>query len=462
MAIDSRYKWCLGAILLIAMLLRLAYAIPQPTLSAFDNAGGGDSGWYLANGAGFFSGQEHGRIRGISFYNSTIDIPPFYILFTGFVQGFLGEHETIIAIRLAQCLASVASIYLACRIANAICRDRRAGLLVAGLATFHPAMVIEPTQIATESFYIFFLVMGLWLYIEHFLKPPGEQAPNDLHPTLALTLAALALGLATLTRGVFMLFPLCLIWHLALLGRRRRIINWRGKSLLLLTVYLAMISTWTLHNLVLWDRAIIVSDQLMPAIWRGAESRDGSPRENDALLLEGIENSTADDCEVDCKYRHPFELYLQRIREIALADPVGLLALRANELLYSILQPHGTTAFGNVSIMAAAREWVTQSRSLDGLLEIIQIEGFTIKLLTWIFHYIGIVLGLLGMFWSRRNWHNALPLIAFLGYTICIHFIVLALPRYLFPIEIVWLIFAGIAAIGLYDRWREKRHQPSV
>ena len=132
MRVDRRQTLWLLCILLFGLLLRFTYAVDHSTLHAFASDEGGDSGWYLANGAGFFSGQEHGRIRGLPFYMSNVSTPPLYLLFVGVVQKYLPDHETIIAIRLIQCLASTATAYLAFRLGTVIARDPRAGLVAAG------------------------------------------------------------------------------------------------------------------------------------------------------------------------------------------------------------------------------------------------------------------------------------------------------------------------------------------
>ena len=264
-------------------------------------------------------------------------------------------------------------------------------------------------------------------------------------------------GLATLTRGVSALFPIVLALHLMWLGRHQVLRNWRKHSLLLLVVYAAMISTWSIHNLLNWNRIVIASDQLTAALWRGAESSDGSPEQNDALLLEGLDVRASADCEVDCMSPHSTENYMSKMEAIVGGDPAGYLALRFNELSYAILQPHGTTPFGDTSIMEAGRKWISDDRSLDGLVHVLRIPGFAIKLATWVFHYVGIGFGLLGMLWMRKRWITAAPLAGFALYTVSVHFFLLALPRYLFPIEIVWLVFAGIALAGLPEHWGRRR-----
>lgn len=456
MATDTRYTRLLWFVLAAALLLRLLYAMSLPTLPEFRSVKGGDSGWYLGTGAGFFQDQAHGTVRGVDFYNSVIPTPPLYILFVGLLQRFLPDHDSIVAARFLQCLAAVATIYLAYRIAAALIPDRRAGLFTAALLAFHPAMIIEPANIATEALYMLFLTLGLWLYIEYFVSRPEAIPPIRLSRGLALVLVGLAFGLATLTRAVSLLFPLLLAGHILWLGRRRLIAASRKLCLIMLVVYAATLSTWTIHNLVLWKRTVIVSDQLMAAIWRGFEANDGSPAHNDALLLAGNEPAVADGCEIDCKYQHPTELYVRRIRTIIEADMAGLVALRVSELGYSILQPHGTTDFGDVSVIAALRDWLSQDRTLHGLSAIIAIEGFALKLATWIFHYSGLILGMFGIITMRRHAIRIAPLAGFLLYTIGAHFFLLALPRYLFPLEIVWSILAGFAAVDLL-KWRPGR-----
>lgn len=453
MKADARVSRWLWVILLAGLGLRLLYAIGQPTVASFDRAGG-DSGWFLAVGWGFFSGQEHGWIRDIPFTNNSIPTPPVYILFTGIFQQFLPDHETVVVIRLLQCIASVATAYLVFRIASTL-GGPRAGFVSAALAAFHPALIFEPVNIATETLYIFFLVCGLWLYVEYFVASASERTENGLSPRSALIMTAIAFGLATLTRAVALLFPLGLALHMLLLRRRGLISNWRRNVVLLLVIYLAILSTWTVYNLALWDRFVFVSDRLLPAVWRGLESEDGTPQENDALLLAGAEADIPAGCEVDCRYHHPPQLYVERIGEIITADPAGLLTLRATELAYSLLQPHGTTLLGNVSVREAAADWLSGSRSLAGFMAILSIEGFAIKLLTWLFHIGGIGFGLLGMILLRKRWPVSAPVMGFAFYTVLAHSVLLALPRYLFAIEVIWLIYAGCALVTVFDRsWR--------
>ena len=356
--------------------------------------------------------------------------------------------------RLLQCLASMATVWLGARLALLVSGDPRIATTAAVLAALHPGLIIEPANIASETLYIFFVVAGLWLHLDYVVRPlPGRGVKMGLMTGAALT--ALALALATLTRAVSILFPFVIVLHLAFLARRGRLAHWRRLGLILIIVYAAMVSTWTIYNAVLWDRLVIASDQLLPTLWRGAEIADGAPEQNDAILQPDQSKVTQADCQPDCKYQHPAELYVERIRALLDADIGGLLKRRLNELTFSLTQPHGTSAFGNSSIREAADELARQGLSRDNALALLKLEGFWPKLATWLFHIGGIALGLLGMWLSRSRFTLALPLIGLVLYTVAAHFFLLALPRYLFPLELIWLIFAGISLVALYDRLRQ-------
>ncbi len=441
-------RW-LWLILFIGLLLRLLHASDLPTVLLFRHGGGGDSGWYLANGAGFFSGKEHGYIRGIAYYISNLPTPPFYIIFAGIFQTFLPKHESVVLLRIVQCFVSVGTAYLAFRIVLTVVTDLRAGLMAAALVALHPAFIVESNTIATETFYIFFIAMGLWLYIEYVVPRDSIGRRQTLSINLALVLVALAFAMATLTRAVAALFPLGLVAHMLLLnlydGRYDGRFRWFSKSLLLLLVYGALLSTWTIHNLLLWNRFVILSDQLMPAIWRAAVTNDGSPTENDELLLQEARTSIDEDCQIDCKFQHETDAYLKQIQASISQDGVGYVLRRLGELGESIIQPHGTVSFGSASIREAAMNWLQNDRSANGLIQLTRIEGFAVKLVIWILHFFAIVFGLAGVCLTRKSWRHTAPLAGFLAYTTLIHFIVLDAPRYLFPKEIIWIIFASMS-----------------
>lgn len=454
MQVDSRYTRYLWFILIVGLILRVVYALSQPTVELFYGGDGGDAGWYLANGWGLFSGQPHGWIRNVPFYLSVLPTAPFYIVYAGFFQQFLGEHEVITIMRLIQCILGIGTAYMSFRIATVVSKNQGAGLLAGALIALHPSFIIESSNIATETFYIFFLTMGLWLYIEYVISASQTGKKRLL---IWVIMVGLAFGMATLTRAVLLLFPIGIIIHMLMIGYRNGFGVWLRRALVLLLVYGAVVSTWTVYNVGMWGRFVIGSDQLMPALWRGAVQNDGAPDENDALLLENPDDINPDGCEVDCKYQHSTETYVEQINE-SIGGSIGVfISRRLKELGSSYLQPHGTIPLGRISVREGVLDWIQNQRSLDGLAQLLQVEGFTIKLIIWVFHYGGLLCGVIGMVLTRKAWRLTLPLIGFVIYTTLIHFVLLALPRYIFPVEIPLLIFSAITLATIFDRLRSRQ-----
>jgi hypothetical protein len=88
--------------------------------------------------------------------------------------------------------------------------------------------------------------------------------------------------------------------------------------------------------------------------------------------------------------------------------------------------------------------WLTQERTLDGLLRLVQSDGFWPKLVLYAFHYATLVFGALGMWVMRRLWRFTMPLVGFVVYVTLLHVVLLALPRYIFPTVIAWYIFSAL------------------
>jgi 4-amino-4-deoxy-L-arabinose transferase-like glycosyltransferase len=361
--------------------------------------------------------------------------------------------------RLIQAVIGVATAYLAYRIGWCITDDKRVGLVACALLIFHPSFIIESSNIATETFYIFFLTMGLWLTIEYVVGSAPSGSPNRLSPTIWLILIGIAFGLGTLTRAVLLLFPVGIVIHMLLVGWRNQLGLWFRRGILLLIVYSAVVSMWTIYNVGMWGTFVIGSNQLMPAIWRGAVQNDGTPAENDALLLDNPDDIRPDGCEVDCKYQYSTETYVEQINESINGDIGGFLVFRLKELTSSYLQPHGTTPLGSVSVREGLVNWIKDNRSLEGFVSLLQTEGFFIKLIIWIFHYVGIVFGIIGMWLTRKSWRLTLPLIGFIVYTTLIHFVLLALPRYIFPVEVPLLIFSAVTLVTMSNKFRHRSNQ---
>ena len=123
-------------------------------------------------------------------------------------------------------------------------------------------------------------------------------------------------------------------------------------------------------------------------------------------------------------------------------DPLGWIRRRLTELAEAYLQPHGTTFFPGKSLRELAVGWLNGTRSFA---ELVQGDAFWSKLALYLFHYVGLLAGLVGMWRYRHRWRVGLPMLGFIAYLTLVHLFLYALPRYLFPAEIFWWVFAAAA-----------------
>lgn len=412
-------RWLL-LILLAGFVMRIISSqIQDPLVRYYPD--GGDTLWYLANGVAIVSDDIYGVAHGLQYAANALPTAPIYLYVTGYAQAWFPDAVAIRAIWLLQAVTGTLLAYFAFRIASRLA-TASAGIWAAGIIAFSPALIVETRVIATESLYLFFVLASLWIYVEF-------VAEQSLRPASGwyAALCGAVFGLATLTRAPSLLFPLGLAGLIVVhrsLGRQ-----WGyglRLSMVLLLVYSAVVSTWTIHNQVNFGRFIIGSDQMMGAIWRGAAENDASPQENDALLGD--------------------ETYSEQAAAIIRTNPAVYLQRRLREWTGAILQPHGTINFGDTSIRAQFVEWVRSGFSLTMLGDLVRSEAFGYKLLVYIWHYAGIVLGTAGWWLTRKQWPRSLALAGFIAYTLLLHVVLLALPRYIFPILPLLWTFAGIAA----------------
>lgn len=412
------------ALALLALLLRLLFIWVLDPSPRFD---GGDTNWYMQNGRDLVTtGKTAGPLQ----------TPPLYLLLAGSVQvlvpggpseGRAYNDAEMQAMRTFQ--AVLGAVLVACVvILGRRLFTTRAGWWAGLVTAISPALIVESGNLITESVFLTLIFTGLTAYV----------AALDSRRTAHYVAAGVLLALATLTRAVFLLFSLLLAMHLMLIRRR----SWTRPVLALLIGYAALISTWTVYNLVVWERLVIGGDGLLGFVYQGATGK-ASPREVDERL--GIDPQRDDERD---------EALRAGIRDSVFEDPAGWAAHRLQELAGAILQPHNTVYFQGESVRDAAAAWWRNDRSPGGLCDLTRLQSFWPKLSLYLFHYAGLLLGTTGLIALRRRWRDLLPLYGLIAYFVGIHLVLLALPRYLFPIyPALWLF----GAAWLAAEWRPRR-----
>lgn len=427
----------------MALVLRLAHSLPMDHAHIYADKGG-DSWWYLDWGLALVQGREP----------AVIPSGPIYLLFVGIPQALFEPVTAIIVIRVLQALISTLTCYFVYRLAWAISRDIRAGLIAAAVLAVSPAFIIESGQVLTETLFIFLLAAGLWLYVASIERHPPDTA---LKPRLygLLILVGLIFGIATLTRAVLLAFPLGLVIHLLMVYGWRRGLQ---LGLALMLAFAVTLSPWTIYNRNKWGQTVIAAQGFAAFVYLGATSFGWQgPQQTDNTLQQSTQSTAP--LSTDPAVQQ--QAYAATASDTILNDIPGWLKSRFDQLSNAILQPHGTVFYPGESLKDMTGHWLSSDRSLSGLLRLVQGDNFWPKLAIYLFHNLGMLAGVIGIWLSRRNWRLALPLMGLIAYFLLAHFILYVIPRYLFPLDMLWWTFGGVALAALFRRSPRPATQPS-
>lgn len=428
-------------LILLALLLRLA-AVAGEEHDIGYVADGGDSPWYLAHGYALVTGFDEGRLSGFAMDEHPegtkislrrLTTPPLYLLFIGAPQVLLPREAAVLLVRVMQALAGTLSVWLVWRLGRAVAMNEGAAFIAALAVAVSPAFIFEATRVTSETLYVTLLLAAL---------------AHHSHRRERVAVTGILLGLATLTRAVLLLFPLVLALQLLLVDGRRQGLR---RALLLLAVYSLVVGSWTVYSLARWDRFVIAGEGVAAFLYIGAlEQGWRGPQETDQQLIEDT-GPLSEDTHVRQAS------YLQGAQQRIAADPVGYLFHRLAELTGAALQPHGTAYVDGPPLRLMAQDWWRAGRSPSELLRWASLEGFWPRLLIYVIHFVGLLAGLAGIWLSRRRWRQALPLAAFIAYTLLLHLVLHANPRYLFPILPLCWVFAGVALQQAYEKLKTSR-----
>lgn len=428
----------LWALLSVAMLLRLLFVLSLDHGAPYRDTSG-DARWYLANGYALVNQldnvylPDYGGNGDFPIKQSALPTAPLYLLFVGFWQTWLPDETAVLIIRLLQALMGVATCYFVYRTAQVVTQRSAVGLLAAAVIAVHPAFVLETGQIATETLFLFWVAYALWLY--------SDWIARQRHSVQYVAVAIL-LALATLTRAVSILFPVGLALHL-LITKRPRGVTWRvvfAQAAVLLLIYTALASTWTVYNLARYNRLVIGAEGFASFLLYGALGNFDENRE----AVEAVGGSQ--------------EALVEEFATTVSSDPTSWLQRRINELGSAYLQPHGTLFYSGDSLRDSLGTWWREDRSVSGLLALTGADHFWQKFTLYILHFTALIGGLMGMILTRNRWWLTLPLLGWIAYITLLHFFLTALPRYLFPMEAYWWVFASVTCVMLFDRMRPKQH----
>ena len=414
----------LWAILVLALALRLAFVL----FGASAAIGGGDTPFLMLTGPALLSGQLTGSPA----------TGPVYLIFTGVVQWFFHGDTALLAIRLINVLIGVALCAFSYVIGTAYA-GKAVGLLTALLLAVTPVFVIEAGNVLTESVFLLFLFGALALYARWHAVPLAD-VPGAGWLFIGI---GILLGLATLTRAIVILLPVVLI--IDLLQRRRAALRLIGA---LLISYVVVVGAWSVYSTLRWGEFVIGAQGLAANVYLGTTTWCGPTCVDQQA---GITTNSSDNQ----------NKFMQGAFDTIRADPLGYVRHRLANVIDAELQPYNTVIFPGESIKAIVGDWWAQGHPLSALGQITQSDNFWPKLALYLFHYLALIGGVIGLLLSLRRLGWWLLLFGVIGYFLTVHSVLMAIPRYLLPLEPLWLLFTAYTLIWLWKRLRRVR-APSV
>lgn len=258
-ATSRKHLLWLGAILLLALILRLAwiaYAHPNPNDGRFD-----DTLFYDHAAQSLAAGKGY-----LGFFDAqTAGWPPGYpLLLAGIYKvaghGFLLPRLLNVSAGVATCLL----IY----VVGARVFDRRTGLVAAFLLAVFPSHIFRTTLLMTEVLTAGIVALLALLLLRWVMK---EGGPSRLQ-TVAL---GVLFGAFALMRGEALAFvPVALIvWKLAVPSWRR----FAGGAALMLSAMVLAVMPWTIRNAITMDAFIPVASGLGHTFLAGHQNDPYAP-----------------------------------------------------------------------------------------------------------------------------------------------------------------------------------------
>ncbi len=413
----------LAAILVIALALRLTWVLvvdPKPSFQ------GGDGPYYLETGRSL-AGQ--GNLS----WSSMLAIGPVYPLYLSIFYRLLHGNEAVIrAARLGQVLLDCLTCWLAFDLGRRVW-DNRVGLLTAALLAIDLRFIQQVGEISTETLFIFLLMVSSWAFVL-----AREHASESGRPWGLWAVVGAVLGLMTaFTRAIALPLPFLLTGSLLLPKPSRTQLLAAGVigGLAILGVV-----GWSIRQYQVTGQWVIISDGLTGNFWMGSRM-DGQWHGN-AEFQDEIN---------DLKARYNGRLaYVEDAMATIRADPLAYGRLLVTKTASAYLQPYGTTAFHGEGLKELAVQTLQGQLTLG---ELVGSDAFWPKLYIYIFHFVSLIGGLVGLWLTRRQWLRVLPISLPIFYLSAAYILLTIIPRYVFPVMPFLMLLAAYTLVRVIDAW---------
>jgi 4-amino-4-deoxy-L-arabinose transferase-like glycosyltransferase len=423
----DRFVWI---VLVAALVLRIA------VLAAFyvdEEPHGGDASYYM------LAAQQSCRLwlpdNPAGAFTSVGPVYPLFLLpFLSLIPDSAPVAQ-MVAVRSGQVVLDTLTVVLVYLIARHLFGQRVARVALVAQA-LDARYIFMLGSVATETLFIALFAAFMLVYL--------RAAAQDGWGTYRL--AGLILGVAVLTRPQPILFPALLAIHALLRPKERR--RALGGVAWLTGVMILVIAPWTVRTALISGELVPIANSAFSHIWRSSRE-DGRELTGRAFAQAKAETLAYGEEDVHTEGGE----YLSAGVENILAAPGQWIGRMAGDTLGAYLQPYGTVMLVPRSEVGARQVLADFLRGRASARDVLAIPGLWRRLLMYVWHFWGLLGGLVGVVLAwREHWRRFFPLAAWIVYATAVAAPLLIEARYVFVAMFAFTILAAYASVHLWDK----------
>jgi len=417
----------LGAVFVAALLTRLFWILSLPP--NYELSGGDGPIYMLMAKTLVEKGWQY-----LDTFFGTVATAPIYTIYLAFFYFSLPEDSVFVAACIGQAIIDSLICLVIFDLVQRIF-TRRVAWIAAIIYAIDIRFVVQSGDIYSEALFTPFLLTSIWIFVlAHPLPNPNERS------IFKYLIAAIAWLIAAFTRATAL--PLGVLFGLmALLPHPGK------RQLIALSIAAAIgVTALAVRSIQLYNaygRYVIITSGFEGHFWMGSRS-DGQ--------WHGIPEFEKERQDLQRRYGGR-DAYIEDALNTIAADPLAYARLLFVKMASAYLQPQGTVRFGQggVSLKEITQQILNRQMSFNDL---VQSSGFFPKLIIYIFHYIELIGGLVGIYLTRRDWLKVLPLTLPIAYFTLFYTLLTIIPRYLLPIMPLYTIFAAYSLSRIANRYQ--------
>ncbi len=366
-------------------------------------------------------------------------IGPIYPVFMAPIMAIIPRSQLaaqLISLRVLQALVDTLSVWLIYRIAAHLFGER-AGRVALVAQAFDARYIFQVGAIATETLFIALFCAFMLVYLK-------ASADGSLP---GYRWAGVLLGLAVLTRPIPLLFPAALAIHAWLQpGQRRALLGVTQ----LTAMMLALVIPWTVRTAINAGEWLPVADTAFSHLWLSSRD-DGRELGGGELEETAMEDTRTTEPNTSVAEIGSDE-YLRAGLANILLSPGRWASRIIRDTLKAYLQPYGTILLVDP---APTGVWDLIHGVLSGQAnagDLLRVPGLGRRAAMYIWHFWGLLGGVIGAVYSRSQWRSTLPLAGWILYCTAILSLLLIEPRYLFPVMFAFTVLAAFGSVRLWGK----------